>query len=198
MMQKLASAFHPLQPTKYLSGFQSADVASLCRTMNDEPPLPRSVPDAEVEREVRQGRKFTAQEAIARMAGPGAMKDASPVSRERQAEVEIGSWLSKHVVDTAGALKGVLHGQLKGSELLLDNIDRPLVALRECCRLILASDELLKELVREADVEWGRLMDERPHFDREGFSPHPDDAYTVESVRRTLTEVFERTVPLHS
>jgi hypothetical protein len=145
-----------------------------------------------VEREIREGRRFTAQEAIARMAGPGAMKGASPVSRQQQAETEIGSWLSTNVADTDGALKTVLHRQLKGSELLLGNLDQPLVALKECCLSVLASDELVKELVRQADVEWGRLMGERPHFDREAFPPHPDDPYTIDSVRRTLREMCER------
>ncbi len=159
--------------------------------MNEDPDK-QSELDAELEQEIRQGRTFTAQEAIARMAGPGAMKGASPVSPQRQAEIEIGSWLGSQVSDDAGALKGVLRRQLKGSALLLDHVDQPLVALSACCKRVLASDELLKELVRETDVEWGRLMDERPHFDREGFSPQPDDPYTVESVRKLLGEILEK------
>jgi hypothetical protein len=35
--------------------------------------------DAELEREIRKGRKFTLEEAIGRRAGPGAMKGVSPV-----------------------------------------------------------------------------------------------------------------------
>jgi hypothetical protein len=150
--------------------------------------------DADLEQEIRQGRTFTAQEAVARMAGPGAMKGASPVSRERQAEIEIASWIGSHVSDDSGALKRVLHRQLKGSAMLLDRVDKPLVALAACCSRVLASDELLRELVREADVEWGRLMDERPHFDQ-GSSPNPDDPYTVESVRRQLSDIVEKLRP---
>ena len=152
----------------------------------------RSDLDADLESEIRQGRKFTSQEALARMAGPGAMKGASQVSRQQQAEIEIGTWLRSHVTDDVGALKGVLHRHLKGSELLLNNVDRPLIALADHCRRILASDDILREVVREADVEWGRLMDERPHFEREGFSPDGDDPYTVGSVRKTLSEVLEQ------
>ena len=48
-------------------------------------------PDSEVEREIREARKFTPQEALARMAGPGAMKGASPVSPSQQAENEVGT-----------------------------------------------------------------------------------------------------------
>jgi len=142
--------------------------------------------DAELEREIRLGRKFTPQEALGRMAGPGAMKGASAVSPQQQAEIAIGSWLGSHVEDAAGALKAVLHRHLKGSEALLNHVDRPLVALAEYCERILASDHRLREVVREADVEWGRMMDERPHFERDGSPPDPDDPYTAESVRQAL------------
>ena len=135
--------------------------------------MPAPDPDSDIEREVREGRKFTPQEAMARMAGPGAMKGASPVSRSLQAENEIGTWLSGNVADPAGALRVVLHRHLKGSGLLLSNADQPLLALAEYCRRILASDERIQELAREADVEWGRAMDERPYFEREGSSPIP-------------------------
>ena len=54
------------------------------------------------------------------------------------------------------------------------------------------SDYLLRELVREADVEWGQRMDERPHFAREGSPEHPDDPYTTGSVRKALEEILEQ------
>jgi hypothetical protein len=154
-------------------------------------PNEQSALDADLEREIREGRKFNPQEAIARMAGSGAMKGASPVSRERQAEIEIASWLGSHVSDDTGALKKVLHRQLKGSPFLLGHLDRPLVALAACCTRVLKSEELLKDLVREADVEWGRVMDERPYFDRDS-SPNPDDPYTAKSVREQLRRIVEQ------
>ena len=157
--------------------------------MEDDQDNRRSQAEEQVERELRQGRKFTAREAMARMAGPGAMKGASPVSPVQQAETAIGTWLSTNLADVGGALKLVLSRQLKGSRLLLDNLDRPLVALGTFCRGVLASDNQLREIVREADVEWGRAMDERPHFERDGASPHPDDPYTIEGVRKVLAEV---------
>src|ERR1700747_396936 len=116
---------------------------------------------AEVEREIREGVKCNPKEAMAPLAGPGAMKGASPVSPEQQAEIAIGSWLRGHVNDPAGALNAVLHRNLKGSERLLTNPHQPLVVLEDYCKRLLASDQLLKEIVREADVEWGRAMDER-------------------------------------
>lgn len=86
----------------------------------------------------------------------------------------------------------LLDRNLKGSALLLDNLDQPLAALAQYCEQLLASDFLLKELVREADVEWGRRMDERPYFEREGVAPHPGDPYTAQSVRATLGEVLKQ------
>jgi hypothetical protein len=154
----------------------------------------RSEEDAELEREIRRERKFSLVEAIGRMAGTGAMKGVSPISRLQQAEVEIESWLKTHHADSAGTLQAVLLRHVKGSELLLDKVDRPLAALAGCCERILDSDYLLRELVRDADAEWGRLMGERPYFENEGSPRHPDDPYTVESVRTTLSGLLDKLV----
>lgn len=153
---------------------------------DDDRQKPRS--DAELEQEIRRNRRFSEREVLARLAGPGAMKGASPVSRLEQAETEIGTWLGRHLTDTAGVLRVVLHRHLRGSELLLDNLDRPLIALAGYCQHVLSSDHLLQEVVREADVEWGQRMGERPHFEKAGSPHHPDDPYTVDSVRRVITE----------
>ena len=141
--------------------------------MSDNQNSKRSEADAELEREIREGRKFTLEEAIGRLAGPGAMKGESPVTRMQQAEIEIGSWLRSHLADAGGSLEVVLHRRVKGSELLLNNFDEPLVVLASYCQQVLSSDYLLKELVRDADVEWGRVMGERPYFEKEGSSAPP-------------------------
>lgn len=146
--------------------------------------------DAAIEREIRLGRKLGAKDLLAHIAGPGALKGASPVSPVLQAETEIGTWLGNTLADGSGALRAVLHRHLKGSELLLDNLDRPLVALAQYVRRLLAADTFLKEIVSEADVEWARAMDERPYFERDGAPPHPDDPYTIEGVRKTLTQAL--------
>lgn len=148
--------------------------------------------ESEIEREIRQARKFNPQEALAKMAGPGAMKGASPVSPVRQAEMEVGAWLKANVADTPGALQLLLHRNVKGSPLLLENVEQPLVALRGTCQEIVDSDFRLAEFVREADVEWARTVDERPHFERHGAKPNPDDPYTVEGVRKVLTEILTK------
>jgi hypothetical protein len=160
--------------------------------MSDNQDTPRSEADAELEREILKERKFTLAEAIGRLAGPGAMKGESPIPRMQQAEIEIESWLRKHLADAGGTLQGVLHRHVKESDLLLNNFDQPLVVLASYCQRALDSDYLLEQLVRDADVEWGRAMGERPYFEREGSPCHPDDPYTVESVRNALTGLLKQ------
>ncbi len=158
--------------------------------MGDDQDKQRSEANADLEREIRQGRKFTPQEALGRMIGPGAMKGGSAVSRVQAAEIEIETWLASNLMDSSGALQALLPRQLKGSMLLLDNLDQPLLALADYCRRVLASNDRLEELVRLADVEWGRRMGERPHFNKAGSLPDPDDPYTNDSVRMALDEVL--------
>jgi hypothetical protein len=160
--------------------------------LSERQPQQPSKDDEELQREIREGRKFTLEEAIGRLAGPGAMKGVSPVARLRQAEIEIGTWLSTHLTDAGGALGVVLQRHVKGSELLLNHFEQPMAVLAACCQRVLDSDYLLEELVRAADVEWGRAMGERPYFQKEGAPRHPDDPYTIDSVRNALTSILEQ------
>jgi len=157
--------------------------------MSNNHPDPPGGADAELEREIRAGRKFTITDAIGRLAGPGMMKGVSPVAPEQQAVAEVQEYLGRHLADSGGVLAGVLLRQVAGSELLLTSFDRPLAALAGCVRQILGSECRLKELVREADVEWGRVFGERPRFEKDGCPPAPDDPYTLESVRAALTRL---------
>jgi hypothetical protein len=163
--------------------------------MSDDPKTQRSDADAELEREIRKERKFTLSEAIGRMAGPGAMKGESPIPRMQQAGAEIEGWLRRHLADAGGALQVVLLRRVNESELLLKNFEQPLVVLAGCCQRILGSEHLLKELVRDADIEWGRVFGERPHFEKEGTPADADDPYTVDSVRKTLASLLEQLAP---
>jgi hypothetical protein len=158
--------------------------------MSDSQNKQRSPSDAELEREIRQGREFNLADAIGRMAGPGAMKGVSPVTRQQQAEAEIQEYLDRHLVDSARVLSGVLLRQVKGSELLLKSFEQPLVALAGYVQHVLGCGYALKELVREADVEWGRVFDERPYFEGDGSPPAPADPYTLESVRAALNQLM--------
>jgi hypothetical protein len=158
--------------------------------MSTDPPDRSPGPDAEFEREVRADHKFSLAEAIGRMGGPGMMKGISPVTRKQQAEAAIRTCLGKHLPDSQGALTGTLLRQVGESAALLEDMDRPLVVLARHVRSVLGSEYLLKELVREADAEWGRVFMERPHFEREGRPSDPNDPYTTESVRAALSHLL--------
>jgi hypothetical protein len=162
------------------------------RAMGEDKSKQRSQADADLEREIREGRKFSLEEAIGRLAGPGAMKGVSPVPRMKQAEVEIESWLGAHLADAGCCLGLVLHRRVSESDLLLNDFEHPLVVLAGYCQQVLSSDFLLQEVVREADVEWGRQMGERPYFEKEGCPSNPDDPYTIESVHNALFRILEQ------
>lgn len=152
---------------------------------------------AELQREIRSGRKFTLSEAIGRMVGSGAMKGVSPISLKKQAENEVEAFLKEHLSDTSGALRTVLLRRLASSEHLDGRYDQPLQFLADGLQHVLASEERLRDLVTDADIEWGSITGERPFFEKEGKSPHPDDPYTLQSVRTTLTELLVCLMPHH-
>jgi len=160
--------------------------------MNDDKTKRRSEADAQLEREIREGRKFSLEEAIGRLAGPDMMKGVSPATRKQQSEAEIETYLDRHLMSPAGAMSVVLLRRVKQSELLLNNLDQPLVVLAACVQQILDSEYLLQEIVRESDVEWGRVYGERPFFEKEGCAPHQEDPYTIESVRLALSQLLEK------
>jgi hypothetical protein len=161
---------------------------------SDKQPERHSEADEQLEREIRDGRKFTLAEAIGRMAGPDAMKGTSPATRKQQAEAVIESFLDRHLQSPAGALSAVLFRRIKESDQLLNNLDQPLAVLTEYIEQLLGSEYRLQELVREADVEWGRVYGERPYFQQADRPPHTDDPYTRESVHRILT-ALRQTIP---
>jgi hypothetical protein len=159
--------------------------------MSDKQNKQQSDTEAAIEREIRDGRKFTCEEALGRMAGPGAMKGISPVPLKQQAALEIERWLEHHLPAGNGELQDVLLRGIKASDLLLNDFEQPLVVFCAYCRQVLNSDYRLEELVRQCDVEWGRANGERPFFEKKGSPARPGDPYTLESVRKILTGLIE-------
>lgn len=156
--------------------------------MSDDPAKPQASgqADRELEREIRAGREYSMAEALGRLAGPGGMKGGSPVLRQQQARAEVDNLIRQHLSDPTGILKGVLSREVGESRALLDNLDRPQTALVAYVRQVLDSAYLLSELVRTTDMAWGQVLGERPFFEVEGRPAHPEDPYTISSVRATL------------
>lgn len=148
---------------------------------------PKHYDTAEVERDVLVHGDHSLAAAIGR-AGGDLMKGASPVTRKRQAELEIEHYLEAHLRDAEGALLVVLQRRVRESgDLLATSYDQPLSALVRVVEGLLESEEGLQGFVRAVDAQWGRIYLERPHFQRPGQKPHRDDPYTFSSVRATLS-----------
>ena len=159
--------------------------------MGEKPDKNSAEENAEIEREIRRNRKFSLNEAIGQIAGGDFMKGGTPVTRKRQAELEVDDYLRRHLVDSGSVLRSVLFRHL-GESLLNSDYDQPLVALAEYIRRLLTSEHLLEEFVRDADAEWGRVQNERPYFQIPGRPPHREDPYTIDSVRLALIQLREK------
>ena len=159
--------------------------------MSEPKQPPESDAAADVEREIRRARKFSLSDAIGRLGGGGMLKGASPVPPIEQTAAAIANYLRAHLDDPGGVLAQVLARQVRASEILIENFDRPAVVLAGYVEQVLESETVLRELVREADVEWGRTLGERPHFEREGRPADADDPYTLASVRNALTKLLQ-------
>ena len=146
----------------------------------------------EIQREIRKQQKFNMAGAISR-AGSGLMKGESPVSQQEQAITFLTQWIDQHTSDPSGALKSILRRQVRDNDLLVGrHLQKPGKALVEMIRNILASDYAIQEFVRQVDVRWGELHQERPLFQRAGQAPDPADEYTFESVHQDLVLLLEK------
>src|SRR5690242_11068695 len=129
--------------------------------------------DADLEREIRAGRKFSLSEAIGRAAGGGVMKGASPVGRNRQAELVIEECLRCHLTDAGGVLGRVVLRHVAVSDPLLGDHDDPVLALADYVRRVVGSEPLLQEVVRDADVDWCGCSKSDPISNDRERSPIP-------------------------
>jgi hypothetical protein len=153
---------------------------------------PRRAEDEGLEREILSHRKFSLAEAIGRM-GSGLLKGVSPVTHKRQAELKIERYLEQNLIDSEGALEVVLLRRVRESELSLKmGYDQPLAALAALIEQILSSESLLRGFVNAVDAQWGRMNFERPHIQKEGQPPDPEDPYTFSSVRAKLEQLEKK------
>ncbi len=150
-------------------------------------------PDKEkVQAELRVQQKFSVAGAIGR-AGEGLMKGGSPVSEQEQAIALVAQWINANTQDPSGALKAILRRRVQDNELRVARLQKqPLSVLKEIIERLLASNYLLHEFVREIDVCWGGMYQERPLFQAEGQPADPADEYTHESVRQDLVLLLSK------
>ena len=145
-----------------------------------------------IQREILAGRKFSLAEAIGREGGDF-LKGESPVPKLVQATTEINTFIAINLQDSSGALQAVLQTWISTDEAgVSKNLDSPLTALKQMLDNIIDNSELLYELVRQVDFQWGKMYAERPYFQSPGQPPHPDDEYTHESVEEKLKSLLTK------
>ena len=141
---------------------------------------------ARIERELRRGRAFSIGEAIGREGG-GLMRGATIVPRTEQVAAAARQLIDDGLDDITGCARRLLAASVADDlEALERHHDAPAGAVLEHVARILASEAALQGFVRRVDADWGRLMAERPHFERPGRPPDPEDEYTHASVRAAL------------
>ena len=153
---------------------------------------PDSDPNREIQQNILSDRKFSLAELIGREGG-SFLKGESPIPRLLQARTEINCFIDGHLIDSAGALEAVLKDLINSDEAQISScFSSPLTALQNILATIVNHSEHLYEFVRQVDVRWGQMYDERPHFQSPGQPPHPDDEYTHESVREQLIVLLDK------
>ncbi len=144
----------------------------------------------EIQPDLLRSRKLTLADLIQREGG-SFMKGESPVPFLVQIKTEINTFISRNLPDVPGALQAVLYRWVDEDIARISrNLDSPLKALLGLLESIVDNPTILYELVRQVDMKWGEMNDERPHFQRPGQLPHPDDEYTHESVDQQLRQLM--------
>lgn len=139
-----------------------------------------------LQKDILSDRKYSLAEAIGREGG-SFLKGESPVPKLVQVTTEVNLFIDKNLSDSSGALQSVLKRWIKSDPLLSEHLESPLKGLDKILEKILTQKGLFYEMVREADVKWGQMYQERPYFQKPGEPPHPEDEYTHESVRNKLS-----------
>lgn len=147
-----------------------------------------------IQREILSGRKFSLGEAIGREGGTF-LKGESPVPKLVQVTAELHRFIDQNLSDSYGALQAVLDIWIETDLRVSQNLDSPLIALKQILSTLIDNQDLLYEFVRQVDQKWGQMYDERPYFQQPGQMPHPQDEYTHESVRLKLTELLDTLKP---
>lgn len=144
-----------------------------------------------LQKDILSDRKYSLAEAIGREGG-NFLKGESPVPKLMQVTTEVNLFIDNNLPDSSGALQSVLKRWVKSDPLLSQHLESPLQGLDKILEKILTQKGLFYEIVREADLKWGQMYQERPYFQKPGDPPHPEDEYTHESVKEKLSLLREK------
>lgn len=145
----------------------------------------------EIQQDILSGQKYSLASAIAREGG-SFLKGESPVPKLVQVTTEINLFIDKNLPDSSGALQSVLKRWVKSDSIVSQHLEEPLTALDRILQKIINNQELFYEIVRQTDLKWGQMYQERPYFQQPGQPPHPEDEYSHESVQEKLSILQEK------
>ncbi len=161
-----------------------------------QPPRPDDPGREEARRAEQEARRARSADLASLLAGHDAgshLRGASPTPVVARALLEVRQWLTEHLRDREGSLTTVLLRHLAGATDLLEaNLGRPQRTVARWLQKVLARPALVEDLVRETDRQWGHQYQERPHFERRGEPPHPEDPYTVAGVTAELERLRQQ------
>lgn len=121
------------------------------------------------------------------------LKGESPVPKIVQLKTEINFFIKNNLKDLSGSLQAVLQDWVNISDdKISSNRENPLNALSLIIEEIISNDNLYYEFVRQVDLKWGQMYQERPYFQKPGQIPHPEDEYTHDSVKIQLLDLLTR------
>ena len=144
--------------------------------------------DLLLQQDIIDSRPYSLAEAIGREGGTF-LKGESTVPKLVQVITKINTFIDRNLKDPAASLQAILHQWVKGDPRVSKYKETPLIALAEILQSIISNPNLLYELVRQVDIKWGQMYEERPYFQQPGEPPHPDDEYTHESVRQNILDL---------
>lgn len=146
-----------------------------------------------IEQEARLRRGADLTSALLGRDGGAHLRGASPTPILQRATLEVDQWLRDHLTAPDASLRHVLLRHLAARpDQLAAALGHPDRLLATWLPPLLAAPDRLADLVREVDMEWGHLNQERPHFDRPDRPTDPDDPYTVAGVTAMLTALLAR------
>ena len=147
--------------------------------------------DLELQQDILKGREFSLAELIGREGG-GFLKGESPVPKMIQLKTELNIFIKKNLHDSSGALQAVLHDWVDADDEKISAYkEQPLTALSLIVKEIIENENLYYEFVRQVDLKYGQMYDERPYFQSPDQPAHPEDEYTHESVQVKLINFLE-------
>ena len=144
-----------------------------------------------IEKDILSEQKYSLANAIGREGG-NFLKGESPVPKMVQITTEINLFIDQNLPDASGALQSVLKNWVKSDPILSQDLDSPLKGLDQIIEKILNNQGLFYEIVRQADLKWGQMYEERPYFQKPGQPAHPDDEYSHQSVREKLSQLQQK------